>query len=207
MAIIIPEGYAQVVLNFSSANVDGGVLANVSGWGGPLGDDPTSLAEFGETVGTSYLDNINEQMDSGVTLVSIDVIGPQSAATTLVGAAGENSTSLPPPNVATLVSFKTERRGRRAQGRAFWYGLVQESDIDERGIISPTQHGAVASRLQNFYTDIVAATTGVEQVILQGEQGTRKDGTPGTAPISPPPIVTSRVTSNLVSSQRRRLRR
>lgn len=201
MAIIIPEGYAQVIIGFSSATFDGGEAALVLGFGGELGDDPTSLEDFAAAVALAWGDAFGAILDNNIAQVGVQVIGPTTSAFYPSNQPGSFNGELAPPNVAVLVNKTSSRRGRRARGRSFIPGLAYESQIDERGFLVTGHRQAIQTACDQFIADLTdPVVPGVAHVILQGDEGV-------TPPISPPPVVTAWTVQPLVSTQRRRLRR
>lgn len=201
MTVIIPEGYAQVTLTFNAPNTFRGQTALVLGFGGPLGDDPTPLGEFAEAVALSYADNLAAQADSQMSLVSVRVVGPTTAAEYPANVPGGATLDDAPPNLALLVSHLTPRRGRRGRGRSFLYGFLSDTHVNVNGTVTTAR----LLQMQDVWTAFIADLTdpaqpGVNHVILQGDGGT-------TPPLSPPPQVTSSVVQPRCATQRRRLRR
>lgn len=200
MAVIIPEGYAQTTLLYESQNFDGQQAATVLGFGGPLGDDPTSLEDFGNTVALAWAETLGNITDTDTTLVGVNVTGAVSSAFIPANISGVVAQTSVLPNAAALVQYKTNRRGRRAQGRSFLPSVVFTQFVDQRGLMTVAHRNDLQVEVNNFFENILAATPGVDQVILQGDSGL-------TPPLSPPPVVTSRSVSQLMASQRRRMRR
>lgn len=126
-----------------------------------------------------------------------DLVGLISTTTT--GTA--TKTSLP-PNCALLVHKLTARGGRRGRGRMFIPWVVDESAVDEAGIIAGASLTALQTPISAFRTNLV--TSGNPMVLLHdtSKQGTVHPTTPG-----PPNAVTSLQCDKLISTQRRRLGR
>lgn len=201
MAIIIPEGYAQVIIGFTSNNFDGGTAALTLGFGGELGDDPTSLADFAELVALAWVARFENLMDQSVSQTGITVTGATSSAFYPSNIPGAINGVLLPPNCALLVSKTSARRGRRARGRSFLPGVLFEDQVDERGYLIQGSVTAIQNACDNFILDLTDPTVpGVDHVILQGDEGV-------TPALTPPPVVTAWSVQPLISTQRRRLRR
>jgi hypothetical protein len=206
MALIIPAGYAQVVMQYTSPNFDSGVAATVFGLGEPLGDDPASLTAAANAVSVAWIDNLRGLTDNNVTLASVEVNGPADSAIVAPGSLGVRSTQNVAPNIALLVKKLVAGRGRRRQGRMFLPGLIPVNDLTEGGVLLPTPYTTLQNAVSAFYDDI-QTTLSVPMVILQNTQKII-DGSPvGTPPISPPPVVEALIVQQKVASQRRRLRR
>ena len=125
MTLIIPPGYAQFVLSFTSANYDSGRAVVTFGAGEPLGSFPLSFALAAEAVAEQWLSDMDTLTDASVNLEQVECIGPDDSAIQPVNSPGLRGTPSTPPNVALLVKKNTTGRGRRRQGRIFWPSLTQ----------------------------------------------------------------------------------
>ena len=199
MPLIIPAGYAQCILTHTASNVDGGDYVVTLGFGAPLGDDPTSLGVAAEIIATSWSAQMMPLTDAQVTFTGCTLNGPTSSAFAARAVGGGTPMDSPPPNVALLVKKVTTRRGRRAQGRMFLYGLIPGDQVDERGNVSSGRLAGIQSKLDTFLENVTTDLP-ANMVILQNSEGQ-------SAPISPPPIVDQLQAQALAASQRRRLRR
>lgn len=96
------------------------------------------------------------------------------------------------PNTALLVRKLTGSRGRENRGRNYWPGMVYESDVDAAGVINSVQVGGFQGNFDSWYSSLAALE--VEPYILHND-------------ISDPTPVLQFQVDNVVSTQRRRLRR
>lgn len=210
MSLIIPDGYAQVVLGFRSTNLFTGRGAITLGFGAPLGEDPLPLDVFAINIEDAMEANFGALFDTQVTFDSVYVANETESVLRSVSVTGGQNFEDPPPNVAVLVSKVTAAKGRRGRGRVFLYGVCGEGDIDTAGNLAGARRTSVQNNWDDFIDSILNSVTtfGVQQVILQSTTPTGP-GAPAnpTPPISPPPVVTSSTVSGRVATQRRRLRR
>lgn len=199
MPLIIPEGYAQTILNWEGSSFVNGNAATVLGFGETLGPDPTSLATFAGQVAAATEAEILTSMDTGITLTTVEVIGAVDSATATSGESGARTGEMVPPNCTTLVRKNVSGRGRRRQGRIFWPGLLQVAEVQEGGVITSGRLSALQG-IFDAWLGAIETASGVPMVILQNSEGI-------TPPISPPPVVGGLVVDAKIASQRDRLRR
>lgn len=190
--MIIPVGYGSVglpIVNSASSR-----RAFVT-WG---------FQNSGALIGPSIIgDAVMDALEATVspTLDSSCTIGPAEVrvnigGTELVGLATESQTGgsadqRPAPNCALLVQKVSGVAGRKNRGRFYWPWAVNNASINEAGIISA---GTVSDFQDVFDTFLENLTTeGVPMRILHNTAGT-------------PASVISLNVSNLVATQRRRLR-
>lgn len=209
MALILPPGYAQLVLGFADPNCVSGRMAIVLGYGSALGDDPTSLQQFTANVADLASTMVPALFDIGITLDSIYAQTENSSYERPVDFTGARALTMAPPNVAVLVKYGTTGKGRRARGRSFLHGVVDEDQIDESGTMAQSAADAVSGPWLGFLEDLEeAADPAVNQVILQSTSKTGPDAPANpTPPLSPPPAVINRTVDLKVATQRRRLRK
>jgi hypothetical protein len=196
MALIIPTGYAQVVLNWTSPLFDSGGAATVLG---VKHEAPAStITEVGNVVRQATVDGILPSMHDQVTLASVYVASATAAVELFVGEAGGQALVTPPPNVTMLIKKVTPARGRRGRGRSYWPGTLGEDDIEETGILAPGVVTGWQGLFNQWTADLLASNVG--QVVLQDSEGV-------TPPLSPPPGVSAFTVQDKVATQRRRLRK
>lgn len=109
---------------------------------------------------------------------------------------GSNSLTSVHVGSAVLVHKRTTRGGRRGRGRLYMPWFMNESSVDEAGIIS----AGTLVVLQGIFDNWLAAliTQGVPMVVLHD---------PGQTAPGPPNEVTNLVVDRVVGTQRRRLGR
>lgn len=194
MPVIIPPGYMQITYNWTSPNFVTGRAATVFGvqYGLPV---EVAANTFGNAAETALL----PVMDTTVELSTVEAITETQGAEIAVGVAGADQLTAPPPNVATLVRKLTDRRGRRAQGRLFFPGMIDEADVSELGVFLPAALTIIQTAVSAWLTEIEGSGETGGMVILQNSEGISE-------PLDPPPSVTGLVVDSRVASQRRRLR-
>jgi hypothetical protein len=166
----------------------------------PSSSTPDSIAQSVYTAATSA-GSLISKVDSGCTIGPTTIRLGQDGGEALVGywslrANGAISLTSPPPNVAVLIHKRTARGGRRGRGRLFMPWFVDETTIDEAGIIAPATVTSLATCVEVFRTAL--ATNGVPMVVLHE---------PGKTTAGAPDVVTSLTVDPLVATQRRRLGR
>ena len=166
----------------------------------PSDTDPllvgTDVAEAMATTG-SALDII----DSQVTMTGVYVAMGTDGGEDLHGFvprsdAGRASGVGSPNNCAFLVHKRTARGGRRGRGRIYWPWSVQESNVDENGVILAANVTLVQGKMNTFLTAL--NTNGTPMVLLHS---------PGMTAEGPPNDVTSLQADGIIGTQRRRLGR
>lgn len=165
----------------------------------------TGITEVEETlvdIGNAWIARLRPITDADVTLVEIQWETATQSGAAPVNSAGTVTAAQPPPNAATLASYHALGKGARYRGRSFWYGWVNESNVDERGIIGVTQVGQLQTALDNFFLDVFDNPNVLGQGIAQSTTEGQK-----TSPVIPWPTVGSRVIQPVMATQRRRLRR
>lgn len=198
MALIIPSGHGHFAYVWTSTLFASGGAATTWGMGS---HEPPELTANQAAVAArkAWTDVMRNQIDQQITLQEIVVTTSQQRAVLPVGQAGTQNRTLPPPNTSLLVKKVTATRGRRAQGRNFWPGMVGENSIDEGGYLLPADLTALQTAINNWSAQLIT-DIGHPFVILQNSEGE-------TPPLSPPPPVIAQVVQAKVATQRRRLRR
>lgn len=107
-----------------------------------------------------------------------------------------------PANCAVLVHKVTTRGGRRGRGRLFIPWIVDETSVDEAGLIAGAMITTLQSAMNTWRTAL--ASNGVPMYLLHDASvpGTAHPTTPGA-----PNEVTALQVDKLISTQRRRLGR
>jgi len=128
----------------------------------------------------------------GASVTYQDEVGPLTGQFDHVITGAGTAGSLP-PNCAILVSKQTGLGGRRNRGRVYLPPVYPaETIVDSLGIINPTSVGLLGDRFAAFDSALFSAEF---QTVLFHD----------TAPFTPTP-VTGWVVSNLLATQRRRMR-
>lgn len=198
MALIIPSGHGHFAYVWSSNLFASGGAATT--WGMGSNEPPEITAnEAAVAARNAWTDVMRGQMDQQITLQEIVVTTSQQRAVIPVGEAGTQNRTLPPPNTSLLVKKSTALRGRRAQGRNYWPGLVGENSIEESGFLLPGDVTALQNAINSWSSQLII-DVGHPFVILQNSEGE-------TPPLSPPPPVIAQTVQAKVATQRRRLRR
>lgn len=199
MTLIIPEGYAQFVIVQTTANTDSGGAVFTFGVGEALGPDPVPLEDAAALVAARVEQHLVPITDTAVIYDRVDVFNSEEGYTEAMQISGEAAINQPPPNTTLLVRKTTSRRGPRAKGRMYPFGMLDEGSINEQGNINEVDLAGIQEAWTDFYED-VTGQLGAPVVILQNEEGI-------SPPLSPPPVVDGFLVDAKVASQRRRLRR
>lgn len=187
MTIVIPNGFAQITLNWSGAVFDSGKAATVFGItfdAGTLND--LAIAVEGQ-VSTLMLPEVNGEVTlDTVVAVTDTAVGVQSS-----GTVGGRSGDMSPPNCCPLLKLNTGLRGRSHRGRWYPPGLLNDGDVEDTGRISTIRHG----NLTAMFADLIVALTADNGplVILHNSE-------------EAPDPVTGAVLETQIATQRRRLR-
>lgn len=194
MALIIPEGYWAVRMNWTSILFDSGRGATTFGVafdGSPAaaaGHVATTFASAGGYTGLSNL----------VTLASVDVWRGLEQATAPVNEIGDLTGTFPPPNCAVLVSKRSNVRSPRARGRMFLPFMCEEANVYDDGTMKP-EHVTALQEIFDDWADKLQVED-CPMVILQHTGGI-------SPPLSEPVLVGRLRVENKMATQRRRLRR
>ena len=202
MAVVIPQDYAQATLNFrhDDASRDMSVVLGLSAVG-------ADAAEVFETVETAWFTELAPQTDSNVRLTSVAVrIGPSTGPFPGLSvefaslASGTDSGTYLPPNVGLLVRKFSVFGGRANRGRNFWPSMLENTDIDELGVIGPVALGTLQTAFVAFFGLLASGNGGgtalCPAVILHDED----------SPADDPVLVSAVSVDGQIATQRRRLR-
>lgn len=197
MTVVIPEGYGQFTLIYTGPMFVSGGGATVLGFG--AGEAPLfTLPEFASLIVEAWNNNLRALSDESLRLERVHWAGPTTSGDSPANLVGSRATTNASPNVSTLVSYTTDRKGRRGRGRSYFPGMLSQTEVSETGLVTPARVAAIQTGIDGFFEDLEP----VNQVILQRDE-------PGqtTPPISPPPVVQERTVGLRPATQRRRLRR
>jgi len=204
MALIIPDGYAQVLVPLKHANLARSAACtfgvNMASWTESDQDLCDAICQAWETAWDEWL-------DSQVTIGPVVLRVGQSSGDplTVIGTttqAGANTDAQSPPNVALLVKKASATGGRRGRGRMYLPWTCQEDAVDEVGNIGGASLSAFQVSASAFYTDLGTGVTGTDpspMVILHDSSGAGVE--PG------PSLVTALNVDSRIATQRRRLGR
>lgn len=192
---VIPTGYAQANFRYS-----GGGLPNGAEW--TLGLDISSAiggpAGVADDLITNYSATIRTVLPAATVLTGVLVkfgpndLGPSAeVATSVPGTGGGVQTS---PAVAILIRKVTAIGGRPGRGRFYLPG-VQESEVENTGLLTPAFVAGLQSEVDDFFAELVSS--GMPPVLLHSE----------TSPVAVPTPITSFQVDSRVATQRRRQRR
>lgn len=198
MAVILPSGYAQIVLGWTSPNFVSGGAATVLGLGHT--DPPWSpLIEVVDAVVAEWVEHLQPVTDQQTQLAYVYAQDDTSSIRQEVGLSGTQNINALPANSAALWSATTSFKGPRGRGRNYWPSLVAANQVAETGLITPGRIAQLEPAMVGFRSG-VRNELSTNWVLLQGDEGT-------SAPISPPPPVTGYSLQPRLATQRRRLRR
>lgn len=195
MALIIPEGTFAVVVRIDSPKITDGFAVMTFGVATGVENAETTAGLVAQSINTAGLDNM---LSDQARFSQVTAYNDTTTFTDTVNIPGVTSAAMPPPNVAMLVKKNTPSRGRRGQGRFFLPMCVPESAVDDAGVIDTTSRNVYQGIVDDWHDEL--DTIGIPMVLLQGDEGQ-------SAPLSPPPFVTSLQVDAKVATQRRRLRR
>lgn len=188
----IPSGYAGISVPLSHDGLARKAYIT-------FGVDPDVGLTSANDIANAVLDSIDTTWQSAISS-AVD-IGPVVASWNSGGGPvpGESDTALPglaavnsvPSNCALLVRKGTILSGRANRGRFYLPWALEESDVDEIGIIDGTTRSDWQTLMNSFLTALT--TNGVPMVVLHSGAGT-------------PAGVSSLTVGSVVATQRRRLR-
>lgn len=202
MALIIPEGFAQITLPIRHVSQSREAVVTFGVEWTALLDLPAEC----DAIMQAWIDNIGDLIDEGC------IQGPVRAA--IGSASGENlqvagtltygspgTASKVPSNVALLVRKITGRGGRRGRGRIYVPWLINDGEVDDVGVLTGVARGAFQVAFDAWLVQLAAAApTGpnAPMYVLHSSGGSTSPGSPNE--------VTDLVVDQLVATQRRRLR-
>lgn len=203
MALVIPNDYQLIVLNFQHPSTPRTMSVT---FGGHRPADPDPNPEFiANRVAGAFTDStLQARMDASITLTTIDVtVGPTPDPVIFsksFGLVGGTAFETPPLNTALLVKKNSAVGGRANRGRFYWPGLIAETDISEVGIIGGASVAAIQTDFDAFLDALGdlddGDELGIEMVILHDSE----------SPAVTPTPVTSLTVDALAATQRRRMR-
>lgn len=193
-----PSGYADVSIRLNLATMARPAFLTYG-----INPVDTDAALVAQSQAQAWLaaGSMNTRLDQNVTAAEFIVRLGTDGGGDIVGShvnttAGAYNGTCPPPNVATLVHKRTARGGRRGRGRLFLPWMIGEANVDEAGIISPSDVTTLQAACTTWLNALSAATTPMVLLHREGK----------TVIPAPDPVVQLSVGA-LVATQRRRLGR
>ena len=167
----------------------------------PTATDPSQVCTSVQTAYTAA-GSLNTLIDTSVTTTGVRAsLGTDGSAdlvyqSDITVAGGKTNATCVPPNCAILARKATARGGRRGRGRMYIPFAINDSDVDEAGLITSAYRTTINNALQAFLTAL--GVNSVPMVLLHS---------PGLTSQGPPDTVLSLVADTLIGTQRRRLGR
>lgn len=194
-----PPGFAECSYQFTQTGVTR--PAYVTFGCDPTDTDPASVAASVLAAYTAA-GSFNTIMDSTVSMTGVRVaLGTDGTAdlvyvltSAVVGTGG--SIQALPPNCAVLIHKVTARGGRRGRGRMYIPWCVNETIVDEAGVILAANVTTFTNAMAAWRTAMITNT--VPLVLLHG---------PGKTTQPAPDPITQLTADRLIATQRRRLGR
>lgn len=203
MALIIPDGFAQVtipirhVLMAREAVVTFGVEWNPAGTAEAALD--RIFSDWFETMGGV----IDEACTQGPARASVGTSTDEHIQVEGTDTGGSSrSVEEAPPNVAMLIQKRTARGGRRGRGRMFVPWALDEGQVSGVGGITVGQVNLAQTAADAFLFNLLTIDGDGGPFTMHILHVSGGSTTPG-----PPDPVTALVVDNVVSTQRRRLGR
>lgn len=202
MAVVIPPGFIRGAYELRNAG-------DPESWFVTLAFDAQSAGgEFEAVLDAglaAWVDNIQAGFSTATTLVGLHGSigqdgGPPLTIFAPAGVAGSSSSAKLPQNCAALVRKNTVRAGRPGKGRMFLPNYLDESAVNNVGVIDGGELTAIQAALDSFWSDLTdsGGTQNAAPTLLHNA------GIPGgTTPSS----ITGFQLDSVIATQRRRLRR
>lgn len=201
--MIIPVDFGQVTATFSGSGVPTGAAITYGFANGSLSSAATIASTMRGLIQTHLMPPLIQNTGLAKVLVKLGPNEDGPSAEVSSTTAGGDVSAQAPPNVAYLVQKSTLLGGRRNRGRFFLPG-VDETEVDQTGLVSAGKLASLETAVDNFFDALVTAD--LPMFLLHNDEVDENgDPIPGTAPA--PTAVTSLNVSSIVATQRRRLRR
>lgn len=202
MAVVIPDDYAQVTLNWSHSESE-------RQWSTVLGVQASASTanEVGDNVIAAWTNELRQAMDTSISLATVTVrMGPSSgpdqgiSLEMPVNVAGLEAMTGAPSNCTVLVRKLTAFGGRANRGRNFWPGMIADGNVDEVGRLDESHQDYLQVRFVDFFAALGSGNGGTgaltPAVILHDEE----------SPSTDPRLVSAVSVERLIGTQRRRVR-
>lgn len=207
MATFLPNPWVKVLQRFQHSL--GGDVLSITYGVLPIGGDPqAALDEADLTFRVQWQQSIDSQVsilpawgyytDAGGDL---QLYVSQNAPVN-----GTNVINSPPPNVCWSARKRTQNVGRKFRGRCFMPYMLNETVIDELGVLTQAVVTSFNSRLATWLSNLNTGVD-VDGMWLLHEIPTDDQGNPLPPPYTAPTRVTAMDTGPVVVTQRRRLPR
>lgn len=189
MTINIPEGFAQVTLNYRGPTRSGRG-ATVLGFAllGSATLETCAQAVYGQW--EADLKGLTHDSWSLEGVTAVDETTGFVWAPSISN--GTRSGAMSPPNVTVLMRKVTMLRGRANSGRAYWPGMTNDDDVGDDGSITTSRVNSIRSDLNSFF-DALETLSDCRHCLLHNGD-------------APPTAITSITVESKVATQRRRLR-
>lgn len=200
MALIIPSGYAQVLIPIY--HVSGANPALVTH--GISGADPIFAGAQADEITTLFTATFGTQLDAGCGIgptslvIGTGVSGENFVVTGTGQGSGAVTGETMPPNVSLLVRKTTARGGRRGRGRMYLPWVLRDDGVDDVGNVNSGPLANLQTAADDYLTGLLALSDPAPMVILHSAGGSTAPGTPNA--------VTGLVVDQRIATQRRRLR-
>lgn len=196
MAVVIPPGFAEVGIEMrNSADPDPwyctfGVDRSASVTG-PIGD--------AQLIYGYWMDTFGGNLHTSTTISGVRMRVGQDGGDPLIvffagSETGDSTASMLPQNCALLVTKTTNLGGRKGKGRFYVPNILVEGSVSQTGFIDSSAFTAMQTISTQFFEALESFT--LPMVLLHNEY----------TPQPEPTLVTSLVPSDLIATQRRRLR-
>lgn len=197
MGVLIPEGYMHVIQPIYQTGVNPySVTYAVKVPGDLVGPQATIDQCF-----TLFADRWKDLLDTSYAFgPSVGYFREDDGTLSLWTASGPpvpgvTARNSPPPQVAVVLTKRTARVGKSFRGRVFFVGMIDETNVDEKGVLTPAGVTAFQTRAQGWLLDLNEAEFGMYLLHSKGFP----------EPIATP--VTNLIARSIVRTQRRRLPR
>lgn len=205
MTLVIPSGYAECSLSLrNSGDPDAWYVT----FGVDARDQLTDPQDLATRIGLTFMDYFGARFSNTTSSETLTLrLGNGNGSTVpyvapvIVG--GGSSAAMLPQNCALLVDKLTSLPGRKGRGRMFIPNILREGSVNDVGVLDSTFFGEVTNSCQGFLAALRDGTDsmdGQEAPMVLLHNGT---GSAGTLPT----LVTSFQPQNVISTQRRRLRK
>lgn len=202
MALVTPVGFGRVIHSLKLVG-DPEPMAITYGIG-VQDADPFTVDGLAEACSDALFNNVFDEVSNQITLVQTEVYfqidplpDPPVVGIYADGGVGADALSIVPQNTAFLCHKRTNYGGRGGRGRFYLPG-VQESQVDNVGVVISGKVTALNTRLAAMLTDLAAFSPSLGMFVLHDSAGAHA--------ADPPRQVTSLTCDSVVATQRRRLR-
>jgi hypothetical protein len=204
MALVIPDGYAQVAFVLRLTGDPEPMITTIgmrlfstevslNDYALAFGNDFTAAGSVKTIIGNAYsLERVDVRANIGGSIE----LGTHAFNVPMTGSAG----TLVPQNSAFLVHKRGSLPGRRHRGRMYLPG-IPEAAVDDKGLLLAGNLATYNAALASFLNLILSDTVETASPYVLHSQAVG-------APAPPPPtLITSLQIDPVIATQRRRLRR